>query len=76
MPIHEVLLSLRALFLTRSPLPVVIQLQEPMLLCPQEKLLPTVHIKLAEYVAEVMANSGGANEESAGNIFIGQTLTK
>lgn len=76
MPFHEGLLSLRALLLTRRPLPVAIQLQEPMLLRPEEQLLPATHIKFAEHVAEVMANGGGANEESAGNIFIGQTLTK
>ena len=47
-----------------------------MLLCPKEKLLPTIHIKLTEYVAEVMAHGCRANEESAGNILIGQALSE
>ena len=47
-----------------------------MLLRPKKKLLATIHIKLAEYVTEVMAHGCWANEESAGNILIGQALSE
>ena len=47
-----------------------------MLLCPDEKLLSAIHIKFAEHVAEVMAHGRGANEESAGNILIGQAFSE